>query len=106
MRWKNLSIGKKLAIGFGCLIVLLAITGYAGFDGIRTVSHSLFVVGDEEAPVVDMANEMKIALLAGRNAMEEFKSATAAIATDNEESLGEIENTYNQSLADFDRFAG
>jgi len=106
MRWKDIKIGKKLAIGFGCLVVLLAITGYAGFDGIRTVSHSLFVVGDEEAPVVDMANEMKIALLASRNAMEEFKSATAAIATDDEGRLGDIEKTYNQSLTNFDLFAG
>jgi methyl-accepting chemotaxis protein len=106
MRWKDITIGKKLAIGFGCLIVLLAITGYAGFDGIETVSHSLFVVGDEEAPVVDMANEMKIALLSARNAMEEFKSASAAIANADEERLGEIEVTYNQSLVDFDRFTG
>ena len=71
MRWKHIKIGKKLAIGFGCLLVLLAITGYAGFDGIETVSHSLFVVGEQEAPLVDMANEMKIALLAARNALEE-----------------------------------
>ena len=57
MRRKDIKIGKKLAIGFGCLIVLLAITGYAGFDGIKTVGQALFVVGDEEALVVDMANE-------------------------------------------------
>jgi methyl-accepting chemotaxis protein len=107
MKWKNLKIGKKLAIGFGCLIVLLAITGYAGFDGIKKVSHALFVVGDEDVPVVDMTYEMKTALLAARNALEEFKSATAtsATATDDKELLARIENTYNQTVADFDRFA-
>ncbi len=104
MKWKNMKIGKKLTVGFGCLIVLLAITGYVGFDGIQIVSHSLFVVGDEEAPVVDMANEMKITLLVAKEAMAEFEIATAAIATDDKEKLGDIENTYNQAMADFDRF--
>jgi len=105
MKWKNLKIGRKLTIGFGSLIFLLLITGYVGFDGIKTVSHSLFVVGDEEAPVVDMANEMKISLWAARNAMEEFKSASAALATDDRESLGTIQKNYNDSVRDFDLFA-
>ena len=104
MKWKDFKIGKKLAIGFGSLLALLVITGYFGFDGIQTVSHSLFVVGDEEAPLVDMAMEMKVSLLAARNALEEYKSATAAIATDDEDSLSGIEKAYYQTLADFDRF--
>jgi methyl-accepting chemotaxis protein len=104
MKWRDFKIGKKLAIGFGCVIVLLAFTGYIGFNGISTVSHSLFVVGDEEAPLVDMANEMKISLWAARNALEEFKSASAALATDNEASLEAIEKKYQRSLDDFDVF--
>jgi methyl-accepting chemotaxis protein len=47
MNFKNLRIGKKIIIGFGCMVVLLALTGYSGFDGIHTVSRSLFIVGDE-----------------------------------------------------------
>ncbi|BBO68963.1 hypothetical protein DSCA_28930 [Desulfosarcina alkanivorans] len=105
-KWKDITIGKKLAIGFGCLLSLLAATGYVGFDGIRTVSHSLVVVGDEEAPLVDMANEMKLSLMVARNAMEEFKGATAALATDNADSLEGIQEDYRQALSDFDRFAG
>lgn len=105
MGWKDFKIGRKLAIGFGCVLVLLAVTGYIGFDGIQRVSHSLFVVGDEEAPLVDMAMEMKIALWASRNSMEEFKSASAALATDNKESLDSIVEEYMQSLEDFDQFA-
>ncbi len=106
MKWKDLKIGKKLTIGFGGLLLLMAFVGYSGYDGVQTVAHSLFVVGDEEAPLVDMANEMKISLLAARNAMEEYKSATAALATDDQEELAAIEAAYRQSLADFDRFAG
>lgn len=105
MRFGDIKIGKKLGIGFGSMIVLIIIAGYVGFNGIQTVGHSLFVVGDEEAPLVDMANEMKIALMQARNAMEEFKSATSVLATDNESQLGDIEKRYNRSLVDFDLFA-
>lgn len=105
MNFKNLKIGKKIIIGFGCMVVLLALTGYSGFDGIRTVSRSLFIVGDEEAPLADMSMEMIISLWAARNAMEEYKSATAVLTTDEEESLGRIEKDYQQALKDFDTFA-
>ncbi|MFC1523557.1 methyl-accepting chemotaxis protein [Thermodesulfobacteriota bacterium] len=106
MNWKNLKIGKKLSIGFGIMVVLLIITGFAGFDGIKTVAHSLFVVGSEEAPLVDMANEMKISLWMARNSLEEFKGASSALATDDEASLSGIETQYKQTLQDFDLFAG
>ena len=103
MKWKNLKIGKKLAIGFGTLLLLIAIASYVGFHGIQTVGHDLYIVGEEEAPVIDMANEMKISLMMARDAMSEFRSATSVIATDNEEKLAEIEETYNKSLDDFDQ---
>ena len=101
MKWKDIKIGRKLALGFGCMVVLLMITSYAGFDGIKTVSHALIVVGDEEAPVVDMAMEMKIALWAARNSMEEFKGAASALATDDASALESIEKNYNMTLDDF-----
>ena len=106
MKWKNLKIGKKLAIGFGSLLLLIAIASFVGFNGIQKVGHDLFIVGEEEAPVVEMANRMKMALMTARDAMEKFKSATAAIATDNEASLDGIVQNYNQSVADFDQFTG
>jgi methyl-accepting chemotaxis protein len=106
MRWRDLKISKKLTIGFGCMIVLMLITGYVGFNGIQSVSHALFVVGDQEAPVADMSMEMRLALMATRNAMEEFKSATAVLATDNAQELADIEQAYKNSVAEFDRSAG
>jgi methyl-accepting chemotaxis protein len=106
MQWKNLKIGRKLGIGFGILIFLVMMTGYAGYAGIKTVGHALFTVGDEEAPIVDMANEMKMTLMASRNSMEEFKAATSVLASDDKARLTGIEKKYQQTLNDFDRFTG
>ncbi len=106
MSWRDLKIGKKLTIGFGSMIALMLITGYVGFNGIQSVSHALFVVGDREAPVADMSMEMRLALMATRNAMEEFKSATAVLATDNAAELADIEKTYQAAVKEFDLSAG
>ncbi len=105
MRWKDLKLGKKLAVGFGSLLLLMTLVSYFGYDGIRTLTHSLFVVGDEEAPLVEMANEMKISLMGTRNAMQEFKVATSVLSTDDESALERIEATYRESIVDFDRYA-
>jgi methyl-accepting chemotaxis protein len=105
MYWRDLKIGRKLAIGFGCMIGLLVITGYVGFSGIQSMSHALFVVGDQDAPIADMSMEMRMALLTTRNAMEEFKSATAVLATDNAAGLADIEKTYQEAIKEFDLFA-
>jgi methyl-accepting chemotaxis protein len=105
MKWKDVKIGKKLGYGFGVLLVLMAVVGAAGYNGVQTVARSLFTVADAEAPLVDAANEMKISLMQARNSLEEFKAATAALATDDEGSLGEIEKRYQQSLEAFDRLA-
>jgi methyl-accepting chemotaxis protein len=40
MKWRNLTIGKKLALGFGVLLVLLLIAGAMSFTGIGTTQES------------------------------------------------------------------
>lgn len=104
MRWRDLKVGLKLAVGFGIMIVLIIVAGATGFQGIQSIGKALFIVGEEEAPLVDMANEMKISLWASRNALEEYKSATAALATDDRDALSGIVADYNQTLEDFDTF--
>ncbi|KKK64527.1 hypothetical protein LCGC14_2983290 [marine sediment metagenome] len=104
MRWSDLKIGRKLTIGFGSLIVLIIISSMVGFNGIQSVGNALFVVGDKEAPVADMSMEMALALMEARNVMEEFKGATAAIATDDVSQLAGLERKYNETLSSFDTF--
>ncbi|WP_210397255.1 methyl-accepting chemotaxis protein [Motiliproteus sediminis] len=106
MKWRDLLIGRKLAIGFGSMLVLMVVASVVGYVGINSVSHELHVIGNEEAPVVEAANEMKISLLVARNAMEEFKGATSVLATDDESQLDAITAAYQQSLQDFDLLNG
>lgn len=69
------------------------------------MGEALHIVGDQEAPVVDMAKEMNPALWMARSLMEEFKSATSAEVMHNAEKLAGITKTYEQAQADFDTFA-
>jgi len=101
-KWKDIRIMGKLFIGFGSMILLIIIAGAAGFNGISRIGQALFTVGEEEAPIVDMANEMKISLWASRNALEEYKSATAVLATDNSSALHDILSRYESTVAEFD----
>ena len=76
MAWKDLEIGKKLTVGIGLLLLLMLIVGMVGYSGIQQVAHSLFVVGDQEAPTVDVANEMKMSLMKALTAMDDFQTAS------------------------------
>jgi len=103
MAWKDLRIGVKLGIGFGILLMLVIVGGLVGYSGLKTVSHSLVIVGDEEAPVVDTAMEMKISLMEAMTSTDEFAAATAVLATDDDSRLQAIEANYRHALDDFDK---
>jgi len=96
------TLGSKIIFGYLVIIAFVVITGAIGYKGITDIAHNLKVVGEEEAPLVEMANEMKISLQVAENAIAEFKSATAVIATDNESVLGEVQEKYEKSIANFD----
>jgi methyl-accepting chemotaxis protein len=101
----KMAVGTKIITGYVIIILFVAIAGGVGYLGIRNIAHNLRIVGDEEAPLVDMANEMKISLWRGRNSLEEFKGATAAIANTDPSSLAAIEDSYQLTIKDFDTFA-
>ncbi|MEW6236712.1 MAG: methyl-accepting chemotaxis protein [Candidatus Omnitrophota bacterium] len=104
LAWRDLKVGKKLAVGFGGILILLILASGVGFDGIQTVWKNLLIIGDHEAPIVDMANEMKYTLMASRNLLEEFKSATAALASADASRVDAIRAEYRKTLEDFDLF--
>jgi methyl-accepting chemotaxis protein len=47
MSWKDLKIAQKLYIGFGSVLLLTLLTGYAGYNGLNT--YSADVINSEDA---------------------------------------------------------
>ena len=101
----KMKLRTKILSGYLVILMFVCITGIVGYSGIKTVAASLFQVGDEEAPIVDAAMEMKVSLMVARDTLGEYKAATSALATDDASALDEIETEYQQALADFDAFA-
>ena len=101
----KLTIRFKILTGCFCIVSLVVVSGVIGYRGIDSVGKSLHVIGDEEAPIVYMASEMKISLWKSRIAMEEFKSATAATNSDHSSELDGILSSYEQTLSDYETFS-
>ena len=106
MFWKNLRIGKKLSIGFGSLLLLVMLASWVGFQGLGSLEHELNMMGSKDAPMSDMANEMKIAMWSSRNYLEEYKGATSVMASDDETELEGIYQAYQESVKAFDEALG
>ena len=102
MSWRDLKIGIKLTFGFGGLITLLIISSFVGFNGLTVMTDSLNMITEEEAPLVDSANEMKLTLLQARNAMEQYRAATNVIGSSDESLIASILKNYQQAVEDFD----
>ncbi len=105
MAWKDNKIGTKLAVGFGLLLLLMVITAVISYIGLQNVGRSLKIVGEEEAPLVDMANEMKISLMKARATLQEYTRASGLKSSGQEDRLTELAGTYLSTLEDFDRYA-
>ncbi|MEH6812733.1 MAG: methyl-accepting chemotaxis protein [Motiliproteus sp.] len=102
----NMKVLHKLMIGFGVMLALLLASNFSGYQGIHALDNALHIVGDEEAPLIDAANEMKISLLFGRNAMEEYKGATAAIFNTDSGLISESKEHFENSVQRFDLLVG
>ena len=46
MSWKNLSVSKKIGIGFGLLIAISIAVGYVGYSGLNNVVHRVETADD------------------------------------------------------------
>ena len=105
MAWRDYKIRTKLTIGFGSLIALIIVITIIGYTGIQTVGDSLFRVGEEEAPVVDMANEMKISLNEAQIALLEYVDTSLILSKGFEAALEHHKQSYESANDDFDTFA-
>jgi methyl-accepting chemotaxis protein len=103
---KNANLATRIITSFMIVVALVAITGAMGLFSINTVSTSLRIVGDEEAPLVDTAMEMKLNLMHTLNIMEEFKAATSVLSSEDDSIVDELEEKYEAAVEEFDFFVG
>ncbi|HRX85119.1 MAG TPA: methyl-accepting chemotaxis protein [Phycisphaerae bacterium] len=99
---RNKGIAFRIGFGFALITALVLVAGGIGFGGVSVVGRALEIVGDEEAPVVDQAMEMKIALADAMTAIDAFTMATAVLPNRNEAALTDITARYEQAIAQFD----
>lgn len=105
MAWRDYKIRTKLTIGFGSLIALIIVITIIGYTGIQTVGDSLFRVGEEEAPVVDMAMGMIISMNEAQIALLEYVDTTLIASEGVEGALEHHKSAYEGAVKDFDTFA-
>src|SRR5262249_44336285 len=60
---KNMSIGKRLALGFGLVVLLLVAIGVSGYWGIEAITHETLKVLGGDAKVVIHAARVKATTL-------------------------------------------
>jgi len=60
---KNMSIGKRLAIGFGLIVLLLISMGLSGYWGLEVITRETLKVLEGDAKVVTLAARAKATTL-------------------------------------------
>ncbi len=101
----NFTVSQKLLSGFGLLVLLLLISNSTGYIGLVNLTDDINIIGNEEAPITDAANEMKISLLTARNAMEEYKSATTVVISNTQNIATDgLLAIFDETVVDFDKF--
>lgn len=103
----NIRLRKKLYLGFGTISLLILVSSTAGYQGITTLNHSLTDISDQEAPILDAANEMVVSLQRSETSLFTYAFESTSLQTvSSPERLASLESDYRQGLADFERFSG
>ena len=100
--FRKAGVGKKIALGFGVLVLLTMASGGTGWLGISRVGDSLHVVSQEEAPLVEVAGEMKLNLRDACTAMDGFQAATTVISQADPTALAGLNEQFTATVEDFD----
>ena len=82
--FKNLKLGLKLGLGFGCLILIAVVLGGVAILNMNNVSHESSRLADEYVPEVAMANDLERSSLLTMYAMRGY-------------SLGELESFWKDA---------
>jgi methyl-accepting chemotaxis protein len=103
--FNNRGLGIKILTGFCMILVLVIVGSIVGYNGLSRIGDALHRVSNEEAPIVDASMEMILSLEQIMGIMEEYKGATAVLATAEDEAPQELIDAYHSAVEEFDVFA-
>ena len=92
------SVAKKLYLGFGLVLAILAVTTLVGYRTATVIQKNADVILDENVPLADMAMEARIAVGSGAEVVNDY------LLRDNSEKLAGVRVEFEETVADFDMF--
>jgi methyl-accepting chemotaxis protein len=103
--FKNLNLGLKLGLGFGCLILIAAALGGIAIYDMLVVSEDSRQLAEEYVPEVSIANQLERAALLTMYAFRGYSlSESEAYWTEGRKRLGETEEVLRKAKAHADQY--
>ena len=98
----NRSLKEKLGLGFTVLIAFVAIVGFIGFTGAGSIGQNLIQITDKDAPMVDIAMEMKINVLESLDLVEKMRLSSSVVAQFDKARLEVLKKEFDKKVKEFD----
>ena len=103
--FKNLKLGLKLGIGFGCLILIAAALGGVAIYDMLVVSEDSRQLAEEYVPEVSIANQLERAALLTMYAIRGYSlSESEAYWTEGRKRLDETKETLRRAKAHAEKY--
>jgi methyl-accepting chemotaxis protein len=103
---KNMSIGKRLAIGFGLIVLLLVSMGLSGYWGLEAITRETLKVLNGDAKIVTLAARVKATTLELRRFEKDTELNMEDVQVRNEyaSKWRAQQQKLHDALADLDKF--
>jgi methyl-accepting chemotaxis protein len=96
---KDMSLSKKLLGGFSVVVILLAIVGFLGYNGVNTINSELDDILTNDVPMANNVAGMQTAILTSADAVNSYGLGEADAKMDFEQSKTDFEKAEAALLA-------
>jgi methyl-accepting chemotaxis protein len=105
--FKNLKLGLKLGLGFGCLILIACVLGAVAILNMHDVSEDSTRLANEYVPEVAIANDLERSSLLTMYAMRGYSlSETDSYWEDGQKALTTVNESLKKAQAHSDKYPG
>jgi len=103
LQWHNLTIARRLGLGFGCMVLLILGSGITGYVGLDQLSETLQQISNRQVGLMDAAMELNIDRLKILNSADELLEGASGEADGEDHDL---EHNAEQLTISLTNFAG